>query len=127
VESVSESVYTAGGIIVKKKFEQNSTNQLLLVLSAFNDMCNALKESNLNTEHLWRNILSEFGSYVYMLIQTLPYVTKLAPSAAALSLSQGIQSGGDVNFFSLCDIIKRFIRAISIGSHPVVVSLGMNE
>jgi hypothetical protein len=125
---MSESVYTAGGIIVKKNFEQNSTNQLSLVLSAFNEMCSALKESNLNTEYLWRNILSEFGSYVYMLIQTLPYVTKLAPSAAALSLSQGIQSGGgDVNFFSLCDILKRFMRAISIGSHPMVVSLGMNE
>jgi hypothetical protein len=38
VESVTGSVHTAGGLIVKKKFEQNSTNQLSLVLSAFNDV-----------------------------------------------------------------------------------------
>jgi hypothetical protein len=89
-------------------------------------MCVALKESGMNTEFLWRNVLSEFGSYVHMLIQTLPYVTKLAPSAAAQSLSQGIQIF-DVNFFSLCDIIKRFMRAISISSHPIMVRLEMNE
>lgn len=126
VQSVTDSVLAANSVLVKKKFEQNSKNQLSLVLSAFNDISTILAESNSNTEHLWRSILSEFGSYLYMLVQTLPNVIRLVPSpTAALSLTERINDGdgGDVNFFSLCDIIKRFMRAIKTASRPVMMFL----
>jgi hypothetical protein len=59
-----------------------------------------------------------------MLIRTLPDAIKLPPSpAAAFSSAQCNDSGGDANFFSLCDIIKRFMRAISITSRPALLFL----
>eukprot|EP00956_Cyclotella_meneghiniana_P022406 scaffold42418_cov66-Cyclotella_meneghiniana.AAC.1 len=57
-----------------------------------------------------------------MLVDILPNVATLAPSpAATFSLAERIQGGGDVNFFSLCDTINRFMKVIySATSHSVV-------
>lgn len=129
VESVCDFAVSANNVlVVKKKFEQNSTNQLSLVLSAFNDMCILLaNENQFNTErsgYLWHKLASEFATNLHMLVSILPNVIKLVPSPEiALSLANGINSEGEVNFFSLCDMIKRFMRAVSNPSRPSILFL----
>eukprot|EP00956_Cyclotella_meneghiniana_P043706 scaffold284277_cov159-Cyclotella_meneghiniana.AAC.1 len=71
VRSIFSSVLEAKGQWVEKKFEENSTNQLSLVLSAFNDLCISLAE-NFGGANIWQELLSEFGSHFQILIRTLP-------------------------------------------------------
>ena len=119
-----DSVAAANGLLVTRKFEEYSTNQLSLVLSCFDDVCTLLAQENSDIDYLWQRLQSEFGSNFYKLVQILPNVTRLAPTPDALeSMAQDIDYASDVNFFSLCDIIKRFMRAISISSHPLVLFL----
>jgi predicted ATPase len=97
------------------------------VLSAFNDLCEQLTESYCLAERggasiLWHKLVMEFGSSLHMLANILPNIIRLTPSLAdAFSLAQG--TNGDVNFFSLCDIIKRFMRVLSTTSIPVLMVL----
>ena len=42
IQGVVNAATAARGLVVQKKFEENSTNQLYLVLSAFNDLCEQL-------------------------------------------------------------------------------------
>lgn len=106
---------------MEKKFEENSTNQLSLVLSAFNDLCISLAE-NFGGANIWQELLSEFGSHFQILIRTLPNVVQLAPSPLApQSFAECMDSNEGINFFSLCDIIKRFMNAVyTVTSRTVV-------
>ena len=75
---------------------------------------------------LWHQLLSEFDQNFPLLVGIIPNLIKLAPSpVAAFSLGREVvvDNVGDVNYFSLCDMIKRFMRAISISSYPVVFCL----
>jgi hypothetical protein len=67
VQGVVNVATAARGLVVQKKFEENSTNQLYLVLSAFNDLCEQLTESYCLAERggastLWHKLVMEFGS-----------------------------------------------------------------
>jgi hypothetical protein len=109
-----------------KKFEENSRDELSLVLSAFDDLCiQILENTNLSgCMSIWHHLQLEFSTSFHLLVRTLPNVIRLAPShSAALSLANNIKDGGDVNFCSLCDIIKRFMRAITNASLQVVLFL----
>lgn len=113
-----------------KKFEESSTNQLSITLSLFNDLCTLLLERycfiNGGTTPLWHQLLSEFDQNFPLLVGIIPNLIKLAPSpVASFSLGRevAVDNVGDVNYFSLCDMIKRFMRAISISSYPVVFYL----
>jgi predicted ATPase len=123
---VNEAI-AARGLVVQKKFEENSTNQLYLVLSAFNDLCKQLAEIYCfvdgGASSIWQKFVMEFGSSLHILSNILPNVIGLTPSpSAAFSLAQGIN--GDINFFSLCDLIKRFMRVLSSSSSiPVLMVL----
>jgi predicted ATPase len=113
--------------MVSTKFEEGSSNQLSLALSAFDDLCIMLAESLSVSEggpaHLWRELMFQFGTNFHVLVSTLPSVVRLAPSPiAAFSLANNrVESGGDVNFFSLCDIIKRFMRAVATTFRPIMI------
>lgn len=128
VQSVFDSVAASNGYILTKKFEENSTNQLSLVLSAFNDLCTQVATGYYSAEggsiRIWNRLLAELGSNFHLLLRILPNAIRLAPSPAALfSLNDEIDAVGDVNFFSLCDMIKRFMRAISVTARPVMLFL----
>jgi predicted ATPase len=108
-----------------KKFEENSRDELSLVLSAFDDLCiQILENTNLSgCMSIWHHLQLEFSTSFHLLVRTLPNVIRLAPSrSAALSLAC-CNDEGDVNFCSLCDIIKRFMRAITNASFQVVLFL----
>jgi predicted ATPase len=77
------------------------------------------------SSNLWNQLVSEFSSNFQMLLDILPNVTRLAPSPAASCSYQGngTSGGADVNFFSLCDIIKRFVRVISATTLPILMVL----
>jgi predicted ATPase len=136
VQCAIDEAVAARGLVVQKKFEVNSTNQLYLVLSAFNDLCEQLATSyhgsaKGGTLHLWDHLVVEFGPSLHMLANILPNVIRLTPSlAAAFSLVNGTPTfalvhgtKGYVNFVSLCEIIKRFMRIISATSLPVMMVL----
>lgn len=123
VESIFPSVVSANGLIVTRKFEENSTNQLSFVLSAFNDICISVAD-DYDSVSLWNAIVSEFGSNLHILVSTVPEVLRLVPSSeTAISLADSTDNQCEVNFFSLCDTIKRFMRAISTFSRPVMIFL----
>ena len=106
---------------MENKFEENSTNQLSLVLSAFNDLCVSLAE-NFEEVNIWQELLSEFGHHFQMLIRTLPNVIQLAPSpSSAKSSAQNVDNDGGINFFSLCDIINRFLNTVYTATSRTVV------
>ena len=116
------SVTAGGGIIIAKKFDETSTNQLSIVLSAFNDLCLVIanKQSAEDNQLMYEKLLSEFGeNYFLSLVRTLPNVLEFS------SLSSETVGFGEwaVNFFSLCDIIKRFMRVVTKLSWPVMLVL----
>ncbi|KAL7478293.1 hypothetical protein ACHAW6_004062, partial [Cyclotella cf. meneghiniana] len=126
VRSVCDSVIAANGMLVNGKFEETSTDQLSIVLSAFDDICILLAGSNSTerSQEIWQLLHSEFGASFHLLVRTLPHVLRLSPSSwAAFSCDYDVNSGGEVNFFSLCDIIKRFMRVVSSSSCPVMLFL----
>jgi hypothetical protein len=123
VQSVLESVRHLG-LQVTKKFEENSRNELSLVLSAFDDLCIQIMENTKlsRCRRIWHHLQLEFSTSFHLLVRTLPNVVRLAPSHSA-AFSLACCNEGDVNFCSLCDIIKRFMRAITNASFQVVLFL----
>lgn len=113
-------------MLITRKFEETSNNQLSVVTSAFDDLCVILAERNsVNClQHIWQRLMSEFGTNMHLLVRLLPNVLRLAPSdSAALMIDGGNDNEGGVNFFSLCDNIQRFMRVISSSSCPVFLFL----
>lgn len=126
VRSVYDSVIAANGVLVNGKFEETSRDHLSIVLSAFDEICILLAECNSTerSQEIWQLLLSEFGASFHLLVRTLPNVLRLSPSSwAAFSFDYDVNSGGEVNFFSLCDTIKRFMRVVSSSSCPVMLFL----
>jgi predicted ATPase len=126
VQSAFKTVFLANGMLITRKFEETSNNQLSVVTSAFDDLCVILAERNsVNClQHIWQRLMSEFGTNMHLLVRLLPNVLRLAPSdSAALMIDGGNDNEGGVNFFSLCDNIQRFMRVISSSSCPVFLFL----
>ena len=122
ISSVFGSVTTGGGIVIAKKFDETSRNPLSIVLSAFDDLCLVIAE-NQSAEYnqlMYYKLQSEFGANSFLSLErTLPNVRKFS------SLSAETVGSGEVavNFFSLCDIIKRFMRVVSKSSWQVMLVL----
>ena len=116
------SVTAGGGIIIAKKFDETSTNPLSIVLSAFNDLCLVIadKQSAEDNQVMYEKLQSEFGeNYFLSLVRTLPNVLEFSSlSSETVGFGEGA-----VNFFSLCDIIKRFMRVVTKSSWPAMLVL----
>lgn len=118
-----DCVVAADGLFVTVKFEEATSSPLTIVLSAFNYLCQLLVEKNTVDERqrVFKMLQSEFGSNLYLLVRTLPSVLGLASSGTYVgSLIDDALNESEVNFFSLCDIIQRFMRIISSPSCPVL-------
>jgi hypothetical protein len=126
VQSAFDSVFLANGMLVTRKFAQTSNNQLSVVLAAFDDLCVLLAErSNSGTlQRIWQLLMNEFGTNINFLVRLLPNVLRLAPPhSEGLMNNSGIVNECEVNFFSLCNSIQRFMRVVSTSSYPVFLFL----
>ena len=126
MESTFNAVLAANGMLVSGKFNETSKSQLSVVLSALDDLCILIADRNTpeKSQHIWRRLVSEFGTNFHMLVRTLPNILRLASAlATTLSWDGDIMSQGEVNFFSLCDIIRRFMRVVSSSLCPVMLFL----
>jgi hypothetical protein len=123
VQSAFESVFLANGILVTRKFEETSNNQLSVVVGAFDDVCVLLAErsSSGSLQRIWQLLMNEFGTNIHFLVRLLPNVLRLAPPKS--TIGSFASNHADVNFFSLCDNIKRFMRVVSRSSCPVFLFL----
>ncbi|KAL3793700.1 LOW QUALITY PROTEIN: hypothetical protein ACHAWO_000510 [Cyclotella atomus] len=119
VLSAVDSVVAVNGILVAAKFEE-IISPLTVVLSAFND----LKMSAEEGQYIFEDY--NVNSNLPLLISTLPNVLRLAPPQTNNSMrswSRSVSHGSEVNFFSLCDIITRFMRIVSSQSCPILLAL----
>eukprot|EP00804_Cyclotella_cryptica_P023399 CCRYP_000531-RA/>CCRYP_000531-RA protein AED:0.03 eAED:0.03 QI:150/1/1/1/1/1/4/75/1330 len=126
VQSVFHSVFSAGGMVVNGKFDQTSSCPLNAVLSAFDDLCILIADRNSEeySRKVYQLLVAEFGTSFHLLVHVLPNVLRLSSSpSTALSLDGDVLNEGEVNFYSLCDIIKRFMRVVSSASCPVMLFL----
>ena len=74
--------------------------------------------------HIYEQLAAEFGDSLYLLVRAVPNVVRLAPSLShASSIINDAAEDCEVNFFSLCNIIQRFIRIVSRSSSPVLIFL----
>ena len=127
VQSVCNSIISSSnGLFMSRKFEATSSSPLSVVLSVFDDLCMLITSKNSETEqqHIYEQLAEEFGDSLYLLVRTVPNVVRLAPSLSdASSIINEAAAESEVNFFSLCNIIQRFIRTVSSISPPVVIFL----
>lgn len=126
MESAFNSVLAANGMLISGKFNETSNSQLSVVLSALDDLCILIADRNTpeKSQYIWQRLVSEFGTNFHLLVRTLPNILRLASSlSTTLSCDGDILSQGEVNFFSLCDSIKRFMRVVSSSFCPVMLFL----
>ena len=127
MQSVFDSVISSSnGVFISQKFEATSSSPLSVVLSAFDDLCMLLTSRNSETEqqHIYEQLAEEFGDSLFLLVRTVTNVVRLAPSLShASSVINEAATESEVNFFSLCNIIQRFMRIVSNISPPVVIFL----
>jgi hypothetical protein len=125
VESAFESVHVANGFVIRRKFE-SSKSPLAVVLSLFDGLCNSIVERDANfAQYLYQQLVSEFGAHFHLLARTVPGVLRMAPPSCreASLLVVDAFNEGEVNYFSLCDNMKRFIRVVSSSSCPLFLFL----
>ena len=126
MQSVSASSIVSDGLLISKKFEAPPSNPLDVILSVFDDIC-ALLESRCdeNERHgIYNQIASEFGRGVYVLVRIVPNVIKLMPSRTdKISVISEAVNESDVNFFSLCNTVQRFMRIVSTAYPPITIVL----
>lgn len=123
VSSISDCVVAANGIFFTAKFEESTSSPLTIVLSAFNDLCLLLecKNSQEDSHHIFEMLKNEFGSNLFLLVRAVPNVLRLASSDTDIgSLINDAIHDNEVNFFSLCDILQRFMKIVSSPSSPVL-------
>jgi predicted ATPase len=126
VLTIIHPVIAANGILVTAKFEEASS-PLSVVLSAFNNLCVLLagKMSAEESQCIFESLQQEFDQNLPLLVSTLPDVLRLTSpqTTTSESLYRHGTHDSEVNFFSLCDIITRFMRIVSSQSCPILLAL----
>jgi predicted ATPase len=126
VLTIIDSVVAANGILVAGKFEEASS-PLSVVLSVFNKLCVLLagKMSAEESQCIFDSLQQEFDQNLPFLVSTIPDVLRLASPQTTTSRSLFYHGtyGSEANFFSLCDIITRFMRIVSSQSCPILLAL----
>ena len=126
MQSAFDSVVLANGMLVTRKFGERSNNQLSVVLEAFDDLCVLLAEriNSSTLQRIWQLLMNEFGTNINFLVRLLPNVLRLAPPYSEVLMNNSrIANECEVNFFSLCNSIQRFMRVVSTSSYPVFLFL----
>jgi hypothetical protein len=111
-------------MLIAKKFDETSMSPLSIVLSAFNDLCLLIgeKQSLEENQLLYEKLQVEFGAHFFLLARTIPNVLKFSMTEDSFQPnSHSAGEEGVVNYFTLCDQIKRFMRIVSSMSCPVMI------
>ena len=117
--ALSHSVLRANGLYISKKFEETTSNPLSLVLSVFDDVCSLISDKNTVEENhsIYQALVIEFGSNFDLLVRTVPNVVRLSNEP----MIPNAIDGNEINYFSLCNIIQRFMRVVASQSSPAVM------
>mmetsp|Transcript_2313 Transcript_2313/g.4913 ORF Transcript_2313/g.4913 Transcript_2313/m.4913 type:complete len:750 (-) Transcript_2313:2259-4508(-) len=125
VESVCPYVDVADGIVVSQKFDEiKRANPLLVVTSAFNEICILIKEKSSDEElhAISKQLISVFGTNFSILSQALPNIMLLCPDSAPKSTVKHDQDN-EINSISLSFVLQLFMRVISSKEKPVMMFL----
>jgi ABC-type branched-subunit amino acid transport system ATPase component len=124
VESVIQLVEIVGGYVLIHKFDQMSAGRPLLeLISAFDNLCLLVQRKNSpqELEVIVNKLTESFGSDLSLLGRLLPNVYSLLPH---LEQSKQVRRGDNqMNFQSVCFILRQFIKIVSSKSHPVMLFL----
>eukprot|EP00804_Cyclotella_cryptica_P020612 CCRYP_003442-RB/>CCRYP_003442-RB protein AED:0.05 eAED:0.05 QI:255/1/1/1/1/1/3/704/1362 len=127
VQSVFEGVEVVKGYIVERKFEETSTQScLMIVLSAFNELCSQIAHMKPNEDlnAIYQNLITEFGANFHLLARILPNVLSvLSTVETAQPFNNEIEIDSSVNFLSLCFTLQRFMRVVSRSVGPGMLFL----
>lgn len=125
VEVVSPYVDIADGIVVSQKFDEiQQANPLLVVTSAFNEICIKIKEKSSEDELITisQKLISVFGTNFSILSQVLPNIMLLFPESTQKSAVKHKQDV-EINCISISFILPLFMRVVSSKEKPVMMFL----
>ena len=114
VKSTLEEVRFTGGYIVRRKFEQTSTQGCLaVVLSAFDEISVQIAKTKSAEQiyTIYQSLRNEFGASLDMLLRILPNINVLNSYGPACSSSHEVDS--QINMLSLCYALQRFMKVLT--------------
>ena len=125
VNSLTARIDIAEGYVLTHKFDQlGKDNQLLDIISLFNDLCLLVvaKRTQREIEQVSRNLADIFGRDLSLLAKLLPNVRAFFPGSRDLTNETGI---GDQmnNLHATAFILRRFMGCVSSSCHPVMYFL----
>ena len=118
-------VEITGGYVLTHKFDQISKGRPLLeLISAFNRLCSSIRTKNSPQELqvIVNRLTASFGADLSMLGRLLPNVYSLLPQLGQYKQVQE-RGGNQMNFQSVCFILRQFMKIVSSKSHPVMLFL----
>lgn len=124
VESVMPLVDVAGGCVLTHKFDPISKGRSLLeLISAFDNLCLLVQRENSpqELEVIVSRLTESFGSDLSLLGRLLPNVYSLLPHLE--QFKQVRRGDNQMNFQSVCFILRQFMKIVSSKSHPVMLFL----
>lgn len=116
----------AGGVVVCKKFDElQRANPLRVVISAFNELCAIVKDTNSNEEldAIHQRLMSVFGTSFSRVHQVLPNVALLRGATIESAPTVRSEKDNEINSDSLAFIFQVLIRVISSKEKPVMMFL----
>ena len=114
--SLPQSDLFANGLCINTKFEETASEPLALLLSAFDEMFILIADKNTAQEShsIYQALVTEFSSHFYLLVRTVPNVLRLSSSDTVIhSIINDAVEENEINFFSICEVIKRLMRIVS--------------
>lgn len=125
VNSLTARINIAEGYVITHKFDQLSKeNQMLEVISVFNDLCLLIREKRdqREVEKVSKKLTDAFGGDLSMLVKLLPNIRTLFPHLNELVTEKEIGDHMN-NLHAICFILRLFMRCVSSPSHPVMLFL----
>mmetsp|Transcript_25537 Transcript_25537/g.50965 ORF Transcript_25537/g.50965 Transcript_25537/m.50965 type:complete len:250 (+) Transcript_25537:2-751(+) len=124
VKSAFEPVTVAGGYVVSMKLDDIATaSPLVVVTSAFNELCLLFKEklSDWELHLIQKELIRVFGINLPKLARILPNVKYMFTGQTSSLYLDHETNQPDLNFRGICFAIQCFMRIVSSKSRPVMI------
>lgn len=119
-------VTNAGGYVVTQKFDQKLQNQpLSIVLSAFGDLCDVVRQQNSSSELevIAGSIKTVLGEKLFALTQVIPKVSSILGVETPIRGRDHAPVFEVNNISDVCNLLQLLMKGLSSSAHPVMLVL----